>query len=540
MVSKDSVSPGIICVGVAFCFMFASATGVANIATQSAGGSTWMRAEALCYFSHASVCLFVPYIVSKLGSTRALFYGSVGYVVYAFGAVFLSFSEEYGPFLLYCCSIFKGVMSPILWTGYGVYKSEKVTPETQGLNDGMFFAIYRINTVLGNSLILFCDFMFSTLTMKYIFFVLLGCLSSVLFVAIMLLDRPLPQRTKKVDISLFAKLKEAGSAFTSVTMILMLTISLSCSGMLKAWYLGDYNKFGAYEGANATLFSGLCSFVASIFFGSLFDRIHDKRVMLKIGTMLGAVSIPLAFFSGVLRDSRPSSHIYRVFIYCTALTVGVGVAGVDVSLSASYGIMLGDQASKAYAAHQVVYALGTSFMKYLGGKIEPRFYYARLHGQVYAENEWEIPETNGIAMSWASICEGRKQNHDVDLERWYTEQHGTTFINFVCETAYNWKLERYGTFGDLGNDRRTPFAIGRYIHAVIPESRAPSEARRKDGDVEFSPKLAKVLRREKPLNLYSFVCLSICLVISTVVISYIPPISTTKAGRSPTYRRRKR
>ena len=47
----------------------------------------------------------------------------------------------------------------------------------------------------------------------------------------------------------------------------------------------------------------------------------------------------------------------------------VGVAGVDVSLSASYGIMFGDQASKAYAAHQVVYAMGTSFMKFLGGKV---------------------------------------------------------------------------------------------------------------------------------------------------------------------------
>jgi len=539
MVSKDSVSPGIICVGVAFCLMFAANTGVANIATQSAVGSIWMQAEAACYFSHASVCLFVPYIVSKLGSRRALFFGSVGYVVYSVGAVFLSFSEEWGTIVLYCCSIVKGVMSPILWTGYGVYKSEKVTPETQGLNDGMFFAIYRINTVLGNSLILFCDSMFKSLTMKYTFFLFLGCLACLLFLAIMVLDRPLP-RAKKVDISFFVKLKEAGSAFTSVTMLLMLTISLSCTGMLKAWYLGDFNKFGAYEGANATLFSGLCSFLASIFFGSLFDQMHDKRVMLKIGTMFGAVTIPFALFSGILRDIRPSSHIYRVFVYCTALTVGVGVAGVDVSLSASYGIMFGDEASKAYAAHQVVYALGTSYIKFLGGKIEPKFYYARLRGQVYAENEWEIPETNGLVMSWESICDGREQNHEWDLERWYKEPHVETFTNFLCETPYNQKSGSYDTFGDRGNDRRTPFAIGRYIHAVIPESRAPNNARRMDGDVEFTPKLAKVLKRERPLNLYSLMCLSFCLVISTLVISYIPPISTARSGRSPTYRRWKR
>jgi len=66
--------------------------------------------------------------------------------------------------------------------------------------------------------------------------------------------------------------------------------------------------------------------------------------------------------------------------------VGVGVAGMDVSLSASYGLMFGEQAHKAYAAHQVVYALGTALTKYLGGKFEPEFNYARLYGQVYAEN----------------------------------------------------------------------------------------------------------------------------------------------------------
>jgi len=315
---------------------------------------------------------------------------------------------------------------------------------------------------------------------------------------------------------------------------------LSCTGMLKAWYLGDYNKFGAYEGAKATLFSGVCSFAASLFFGSLFDKMTDKRVILKIGTLLGVAALPFAFLSGVLRDLRPSSHFYRVFVYCTAISVGVGVAGVDVSLSASYGIMFGDQASKAYAAHQVVYAMGTSFMKFLGGKVEPEFYYARLHGQVYAENEWEIPETNGEVMSWESICEGRRKNHEWDIERWYKKSSTASFTNFVCETPFNEDTKTYDTFTDTGNEKRTRWAIGKYIHAVIPESRAPNEARRKDGDLEFTPKLAKVLKREQPLNLFSLLCLSVCLGTATVIISYIPPISTTGPGRSPSYRRRKR
>merc|ERR1719204_1079115 len=170
-------------------------------------------------------------------------------------------------------------------------------------------------------------------------------------------------------------------------MIMMLIISFSCCGVLKAWYLGDYNKFGAYEGAIATLFSGLCGFFASYFFGRLFDDLSDKRMMLLMGTLMGIATIPFAFLSGLLRDWRPSSHLYRIFVYCTAVTVGVGVAGMDVSLSASYGLIFGEQANKAYAAHSVVYALGTSFTKYISGKIEPEYFYARLYGQFYAENE---------------------------------------------------------------------------------------------------------------------------------------------------------
>jgi len=182
-----------------------------------------------------------------------------------------------------------------------VYKSEKVTPETQGVNDGMFFAIYRTNLILGNSLILFCDFLFSSQTIKYIFFVFIELIACLLFLTIMILDTS-PVIMTKNRISFFGKLKEAGSAFTSINMLMMLTISFSCTGVLKAWYSGDYNKFGAYEGACATLFSGLCALIASLCFGSLFDSIDDKRVMLKMGTLLGVVTIPLAILSGIFRD----------------------------------------------------------------------------------------------------------------------------------------------------------------------------------------------------------------------------------------------
>jgi len=73
-----------------------------------------MQAEAVCYFCHASICVFVPYIVAKLGSRMALFLGSTGYLVFTLGAVSLSYSEKWGSSLLYLCASFKGFMSPIL------------------------------------------------------------------------------------------------------------------------------------------------------------------------------------------------------------------------------------------------------------------------------------------------------------------------------------------------------------------------------------------------------------------------------------------
>jgi len=211
---------------------------------------------------------------------------------------------------------------------------------------------------------------------------------------------------------------------------------------------------------------------------------------------------------------------------------------MDVSLSASYGIMFGDHASKAYAAHQVVYAMGTALTKFIGGTIESEFWYARLYGQVYAENQWEIPYSNGVVMSWESICEEEGQSRPI--ERWYKETHGERFTKFVCETPYNQYEKVYDTSADPGNDKRTRFAIGKCVHAVIHASRAPNYARRNDGDVDFTPQLAKVLKKESPLNLCSLMLLTFCVCISAVFVSYIPPIITARLGRSPTYRHRKR
>jgi len=135
-------------------------------------------------------------------------------------------------------------------------------------------------------------------------------------------------------------------------------------------------------------------------------------------------------------------------------------------------------------------------------------------------------------MSWESICEGRKKSHIEPVEYWYNQEDGEIFTNFVCETPYNLETMAYDISEDWRNDRKTPHAVGKSIHALIPASRAPSDARRKDGDVRFKPQLAKVLKKEAPLNLYSLLFLTFCMVVSTFMIYSVPRITVIRPGGS--------
>lgn len=362
--SNASVSPSIAILGLSFCMIFAASGAASNVATTFLQ-STWQRAESVCYLCHASICLFVPYILGFTGARLGLILGASGYL-------FLVAAPTMDETTMVAFMAYKGFVSPILWTCYGVFKSENSTKESQGLNDSVFFTIYRLNQVLANLIWMFCDGkIIEGYVLKdeeqYSFFLLIETVAFASVVLVMLFapkpasaDGETPKKKPPV------KFSDMFATFGDLKIVCVYMTYLSISAFTKAWILGDFVKFTAPESSTVGLTFGVSALVGSMSAGVIFDKAVDKFSIPTYGLLINLGLLALTYTAGMMRDlGKPEIEI--PLYYAIAAVGGMNISGMDVVVSSLVGAEFDDQKTCVYAGNQLLYAIGSTIAKGLGG-----------------------------------------------------------------------------------------------------------------------------------------------------------------------------
>lgn len=358
---EASVSPAIAILGVSFCLIFAASGAASNSATSVLQGA-WQRAESICYLCHASICLFVPYIIGYTGPRIGLLIGASGYL-------FLVAAPLMDETTMIAFMAFKGFVSPILWTCYGVFKSENCSKESQGVNDSVFFTVYRMNQVLANVLWMYCDgkivegFILKDED-QYKFFLLV---ESAAFVSLLLVMIFAPKgknaATKKEPVNFSDMFK----TFGDLSIVCVYMTYLTVSAFTKAWILGDFVKFTAPESPKVGLIFGVSALVGSASAGKIFDKASNKQVLMSYGLCLNCIILCLTYGAAFARDMSMFDVELKLY-YAIAAMAGTTISGLDVIVSSYIGFRFdGNKRTCVLAGNQLLYAIGSTIAKGLGG-----------------------------------------------------------------------------------------------------------------------------------------------------------------------------
>jgi len=376
------------------------------------------KMELPIYLTHALFCLIVPKVVDYTGNKLGLVAGALGYFTLSF-AYFIGYwgAIKHCPKLLtiaglrrvqalalkrkelplpqgldiydnsskdqlekyltdnfplpgwiqgimYTAAVIKGIMSPILWTSFGSYITEKVTAQTRGINNGAFFAIYRLNFIVAASMGLAMQEAFQNDAEKnwiimLVFTVICG-IAVCMFVILAIKDSGAEQEEGPVKVK--ATCIEGLSAFIDPTMVRVLFTALAISGLTKNWWLTSFNIVLGEKNLETyvNICYGVVCFLASYAFGYFFDKVYNKKWLFYVCYVCnicfllgGLLALPKGPGWTTLVDQKTKWPYYIISLF------NVGIAGVDAMLSASYPLILGaDKAAIAYAAHQCVYGVG--------------------------------------------------------------------------------------------------------------------------------------------------------------------------------------
>jgi len=419
-------------IGVAFCLMFAMAVTGPGLAAKGTSarlalqqGKEHVHAyhwfmelasnsareiELPVYLIQAAVCLLMPIAVDHLGSRLSLLLASVSYAGLAamyyityWGAMKQSrdlkpkqreqIREEMwrqykndskkvklGPLssqytlatwiqvMQYVVGAFKAIGSPMLWTAFGDYMTEKSTEANRGVTNGAFFAIYRLNFLVaaGFGAILKAIWKaeedITKILLTYLFF---SVVPIAVFVAMIVFDK-----RGEVEAGKRKTCKEALSAFTDWTTVRILLLAFAVSGMAKNYWLTLYvAELGGLEKVmNINIVVGVVCFLCSYAFGWAFDRVKNKKWLFYLCLFAALLQICLCGAAAARKDTRYESKAptnpadpqrWPDWSFYFLGLLQLGIAGVDAMLYATYPLLLGEErAMSAFAAHQLFYAVG--------------------------------------------------------------------------------------------------------------------------------------------------------------------------------------
>lgn len=404
------INPLIYLLGVCFLLLFAASCLGANTNTIAEYGPKWQMADSINYCVHFLFAPFVPIIVGIIDFRLCLLIGASGYLLLnlAFSLIPLT-----GPTIMIPCAIYKGFVSPVLWTGYGVFKSAIADETNQGQSDGIFFAIYKINQIVTNGLwTVFQTSLSIDLEVQNWMYFGFQCGAFLLFIALVILAfRWIHQSADDEESQGGTKQKEKLSAreimngtiecFTTAKTLKLLIIGFGVSAYFKSWFQGEFMKFlglgvssfsvaagealwdatspvvtkdmdnfpaGAYlpDGPCVNLIFGFASLAGAYILGKVFDRVNDKKPLLYGVCITSVFSFALTFVTAYVRE-REMWTLNAVLCYFLAVINGLAIAGCDTILSACYGILCDGKATYMYSAHQSLYGLGMAMGKGLGG-----------------------------------------------------------------------------------------------------------------------------------------------------------------------------
>eukprot|EP01129_Flabellula_baltica_P013887 TRINITY_DN6540_c0_g1_i2.p1 TRINITY_DN6540_c0_g1~~TRINITY_DN6540_c0_g1_i2.p1 ORF type:complete len:397 (-),score=45.38 TRINITY_DN6540_c0_g1_i2:3-1193(-) len=342
--------------GLRFLLIFISFSVTQNLQTNK-NGNEGFWSLALLYIIYACSTFIAPSIISLIGVSKSMLVGFLGYSAFIAANIFPN------AILLYVGAALCGFGSGLVWTSQGVFVSKWSGPNEKAKNNGMFFALFFFNQLVGNlGIAVLYEYVDKDAYDIYIFsgLTVLALLASFSFV--FQKDPPnVDTRSFKIVIfDMFVSLKKPK--------LLLLLVMFIFAGVSQSFTYGVYTKIIGRVADRSVVLYTMCIYGTSAAICSLVGGYINWKISIGLGTLIDTAAYASLFYFGIemLHDNIWS-------LYLVGAGFGVTEGLLATVINGTIGDLFEGKEAGPFSTLWTVKALASGCMFILGIYIDYRY-----------------------------------------------------------------------------------------------------------------------------------------------------------------------